>query len=84
MSTNDSWILLTEVADDTEAGLITGYLSNHGISAKSQDNPYSGAMRVIGGLGYEISILVPENQLERARELLRQLPSQESNEESDA
>ena len=67
----ENWVLLTEATNDVEADIICGFLKDNNIPAKTADSsPYTGAMRVIGGLAYEVSILVPEPFLDEAKKLL--------------
>jgi hypothetical protein len=70
----DNWVFLVEADDDIEAEIICGFLQEKGIPARTADSsPYTGAMRVIGGLAVEVRILVPQPFLEQARELLKTL-----------
>lgn len=67
----ENWVLLTEATNDVEAEIICGFLKDNDIPAKTADSsPYAGAMRVIGGLAYEVNILVPEPFLEEAKKML--------------
>jgi len=66
-----NWTLLVEANDDVEADIICGFLQDNGIPTRKADSsPYTGAMRVIGGLAVEVEIYVPEPFLEAANELL--------------
>lgn len=68
------WTLLVEADNDLEAEIIIGFLRDKGIPArKSDSSPYTGAMRVIGGMAYEVQVYVPENWLEEASKLLDNL-----------
>ena len=70
---DENWVFLVEVENDIEAEIICGFLLEKGISARKADSsPYTGAMRVIGGLAVEIQILVPEPFLDQAKLLLDQ------------
>ncbi len=67
----ENWVFLTEATNDVEADIICGFLKENNIPARTADSsPYTGAMRVIGGLAFEVSILVPEPFLEEAKKLL--------------
>ncbi len=67
----ENWVLLTEATNDVEADIICGFLKDNNIPTRTADSsPYTGAMRVIGGLAYEVNILVPEPFLEEAKKLL--------------
>ncbi len=67
------WAMLVEAENDIEADIITGLLTENGIPVRKEDSsPYTGAMRVIGGLAYEVKILVPSSLLENARILLQE------------
>lgn len=66
------YVFLLEAVDDVEANIISGLLESAGIPARKEDgSPLQGAMRVVGGLAYEIKIFVPADRLEEARELIR-------------
>lgn len=68
---NDNWVVLMEAENDVEAEIICGYLYEKGISTRKADSsPYTGAMRVIGGLAFEVQILVPEPMLAQAKQLI--------------
>jgi hypothetical protein len=68
----EEWVMLVEAESDIEADIIAGLLVENGIPVRKEDSsPYTGAMRVIGGLAYEIKILVPSPLLENAKLLLR-------------
>lgn len=70
---DENWVFLVEVDNDIEAEIICGFLQEKGIPARKADSsPYTGAMRVIGGLAVEIQILVPGPFLDRAKKLLDQ------------
>jgi len=66
-----NWTLLVEANNDVEADIICGFLQDNGIPTRKADSsPYTGAMRVIGGLAVEVEIYVPEPFFEPAKELL--------------
>jgi hypothetical protein len=68
---NNNWEVLVEADNDIEADIICGFLQEQGIPARKTDSsPYTGAMRVIGGLVVEVQVLVPEPFLEQAKALL--------------
>jgi hypothetical protein len=68
---NDNWVVLMEAENDVEAEIICGYLYEKGIPTRKADSsPYTGAMRVIGGLAFEVQILVPEPMLAQAKQLI--------------
>jgi hypothetical protein len=68
---NDHWVVLMEADNDVEAEIICGFLHEKGIPAhKADSSPYTGAMRVIGGLAFEVQILVPELMLKQAKQLI--------------
>ena len=70
---DENWVFLVEADNDIEAEIICGFLQEKGIPARKADSsPYTGAMRVIGGLAVEIQILVPEPFLDQAKLLLDQ------------
>jgi hypothetical protein len=70
----EQWVFLVEAYNDVEAQIIVGLLESEGIPARKEDsNPFTGAMRVLGGQAYEVNILVPPAKLEQARALLRSL-----------
>ncbi len=70
---DENWVLLVEADNDIEAEIICGFLQEKGIPARKADSsPYTGAMRVIGGLAVEIQVLVPEPFLDQAKSLLDQ------------
>ena len=65
---------LVEADNDLEADIIIGFLNEKGIPARKADSsPYTGAMRVIGGLALEVQILVPELHLPEARDYLKKI-----------
>ena len=67
----NSWTVLVEADNDIEAEIICGFLQNKGIPARKADSsPYTGAMRVIGGMAVEVQVLVPETFRNQAKELL--------------
>jgi len=67
----NSWTVLVEADNDIEAEIICGFLQNKGIPARKADSsPYTGAMRVIGGMAVEVQVLVPETFMNQAKELL--------------
>ncbi|NLY39977.1 MAG: DUF2007 domain-containing protein [Firmicutes bacterium] len=69
---DEQWVFLVEAYNDVEAQIILGLLESEGIPARKEDSdPFTGAMRVLGGQAYEINILVPPSRLEQARALLR-------------
>ena len=64
-------MVLVEVANDIEADIVCGFLQDNGIPARKGDSsPYTGAMRVIGGMAVEVQILVPDSFQAHAKELL--------------
>lgn len=64
-------MVLVEADNDIEAEIICGFLHEKGIPARKADSsPYTGAMRVIGGMAVEVQILVPDSFLKQAEELL--------------
>jgi len=68
----ENWSLLTEAFDDTEATIIIGMLKAANIPAERKDSDaFVGVMRVIGGQAYGIHIYVPDEYLNKAKELLR-------------
>mgnify|MGYP001123424669 CR=1 FL=1 len=74
---DSEWVLLIEAENDLEADIICGFMQEQGIPTRKADSsPYTGAMRVIGGLAVEVQILVPENMLEEARTVLATLEKQ--------
>ncbi len=71
---DNQWVTLVETANDVEADIVCGFLQEAGIPAEKQDSsPYTGAMRVIGGMAPEVQVVVPEAFLRQARELLKDL-----------
>ncbi|MBW6464443.1 MAG: putative signal transducing protein [Dethiobacteria bacterium] len=69
-----TWVVLIEADNDVEADIILGFLQEKGIPARKADSsPYTGAMRVIGGLAVEVQILVPDSFEEEARDLIDNL-----------
>jgi len=63
-----------EADNDLEADIILGFLQDKGVPAKKTDSsPYTGAMRVIGGLAVEVQILVPDSFEQEARSLIDNL-----------
>jgi len=71
LTVHNNWMVLVEAANDIEADIICGLLQEKGIPARKADSsPYTGAMRVIGGMAVEVQILVPESFLDQAKELL--------------
>lgn len=69
-----NWVVLIEADNDVEADIILGFLREKGIPARKADSsPYTGAMRVIGGLAVEVQILVPDSYKEEARDLIDNL-----------
>jgi hypothetical protein len=69
----EEWVMLVEAESDIEADIISGLLAENGIPARRADSsPYTGAMRVIGGMAYEIKIMVPGPLYGKARELLEE------------
>ena len=73
----ESWEFLVQAGNDIEAEIVCGYLKEQGIPSRRADSsPYTGAMRVIGGLAYEIEIFVPAALLEEARNCLALLENE--------
>lgn len=71
---NENWVLLVETANDVEADIVCGFLREAGIPADKRDSsPYTGAMRVIGGLAPEVQVLVPAAFHDQAQKLLDDL-----------
>ena len=66
------WSFLMNCADDFEATFVMGALKEEGISTfkryRSGDH-----MKIIEGLGKDVDIFVPEEQLNRARQILEAL-----------
>jgi hypothetical protein len=68
----EEWVFLAEAFNDVEAEIICGLLQASGIPCRKEDrDSLTGAMRVIGGLAYEIRIMVPKPLLKQAQALLR-------------
>ena len=68
---SEQWVLLREAANDLEAKIISDFLHDQGIPARLMDSsPYTGAMRIIGGMSPEVEIYVPQAFIEQARGLL--------------
>ncbi len=66
------WISIIEAENDIEANIISSCLNSSGIPVKLVDgDPYSGAMRVIGGLANNITIMVPEEYYNKATEVIK-------------
>ena len=71
---HDEWVVLVEAESDLEAAIISGLMAEHGIPIRREDSsPYTGAMRVIGGLAYEVTLMVPGPLYEQARALLDEI-----------
>ncbi len=71
---DNNWLVLLEATNDVEADIICGFLQDRGIPAiKADSSPYTGAMRVIGGLAVEVQVMVPEPFLEEAKRLQKEL-----------
>jgi hypothetical protein len=69
-----NWVVLIEADNDVEADIILGFLREKGIPARKADSsPYTGAMRVIGGLAVEVQILVPDSYKAEASDLIDNL-----------
>lgn len=67
----EEWVLLIEAESDLDAAIISGLMAEHGIPVRKEDSsPYTGAMRVIGGMAYEVRLMVPEPLYEQAKNLL--------------
>ncbi len=80
----NGWALLMEANNDVEADIICGFLRDNGIpSRKADSSPYTGAMRVIGGLAVEVEIYVPEAFFEQAEELMATFEANEDDSEED-
>lgn len=70
---DNNWVVLLEASNDVEADIICGFLQDRGIPAiKADSSPYTGAMRVIGGLAVEVQVMVPEPFLEEAKKLQKE------------
>lgn len=68
---DQDWEVLVEAGNDIEADIICGFLQDKGIPARKADSsPYTGAMRVIGGMAVEVQILVPQPFMDQARDHL--------------
>ena len=68
---DQDWEVLVEAGNDIEADIICGFLQDKGIPARKADSsPYTGAMRVIGGMAVEVQILVPQPFMDQARDYL--------------
>ncbi len=71
ITVENEWALLIEANNDVEADIICGFLQDNGIPARKADSsPYTGAMRVIGGLAVEVEVYVPNPFLGQAKKLL--------------
>lgn len=67
----EEWVLLIEAESDLDAAIISGLMAEHGIPVRKEDSsPYTGAMRVIGGMAYEVRLMVPKLLYEQAKNLL--------------
>jgi hypothetical protein len=67
----ENWVVLIEAENDIEAEIICGMLTENGIPVRKADSsPYTGALRVIGGMAYEVVIMVPDSFAKEARILL--------------
>jgi hypothetical protein len=70
----EEWVLLIEAESDLEAAIIDGLMAENGIPVRKEDSsPYTGAMRVIGGMAYEVRLLVPGPLYKQAKQLLASL-----------
>ena len=66
------WKFLINCTDDFEAAFVMGALKEEGISTfkkyRSGDH-----MKIIGGVGKDVDVYVPDEQLDRAQETLKTL-----------
>jgi len=70
----EEWVMLVEAESDLEAAIISGLMAEHGIPVRREDSsPYTGAMRVIGGLAYEVTLMVPRLLYGQAKALLDEI-----------
>ncbi len=77
----EEWIFLVEAFNDVEAEIVSGLLQASGIPFRKEDqDSLAGAMRVYGGQGYGIRIMVPAPLLEKARDILRSAEEDEGTE----
>lgn len=67
------WQFLVNCADDFEAGLVMGALEDKGIRTMKSYRGSGDYMRVIGGVGKDVDVYVPQAQYETAREILQDL-----------
>ena len=75
------WQFLVNCADDFEAGLIMGALDGAGIINMRKYRGSGDYMKVIGGVGQDVDIFVPEDQLPKAQEVLDFLNAEATKEE---
>ncbi|NLI70967.1 MAG: hypothetical protein GX364_08905 [Firmicutes bacterium] len=68
--TGKDWVLLTEAYNDTEADIICSLLATFDIPARKEyTGPYKG-LKVVFGQEIGVEIMVPENLLISAREII--------------
>jgi len=68
---SENWVALVEAENDIEAEIIQGMLMENGIPVRRADSsPYTGALRVIGGMAYEVVIMVPDLFVQEAKKIL--------------
>ncbi len=75
------WMFLVNCRDEIEAGMIMGVLVEAGIPAMEKYSGVDGYMKIIGGLGKNVDIMVATSHHARAVEVLAAF-QEEVNEES--
>ncbi len=72
MPEEPTWVFLTEVFNEVEADIISGFLESEEIPVKKEyTGPFPG-LKVIFGQESGFSLMVPEEHLKRAQKLLEE------------
>lgn len=78
----EGYVILTEDVDDREADIVVSMLQAYGIPAEKEFSGASSVLKVcLGTATYGVSVVVPEEKLEMARELLQAEPALDDMEE---
>lgn len=70
----DNWEIVETVGTEEEASLVAGFLEAEGIDSQVESLLFHQEPATFGSLG-EVRILVPANDLERARKLIEERES---------
>ena len=75
----EEWFFLTDAFNEVEADIICGVLETNEIPFKKEYPTFTG-IKVIFGQATDVTIMVPRQYLERAKELLKEIVEEEEEE----